>query len=350
MKDAAFVLSRRHILQLGAGGSLAMALGAERAFAQGSVGAPAKLSYPVNIVNTGSNATLVLQKLVENLGYFRDFGVETATINVQDGSKLIGSLLSGENDICMLSGFSQVLPAIEKGAQLKLVAGANILIAQALYTSNPHIKSVEDLRGKTIGTGAIGALLHQMVVALLRKHGVDPSEVQFVNIGSSGAVFKSVVAGRVDAGPAMTDVYDQQEKYGVRAIADFWSELPEYPYQGSYAGQQAIDEKRDGLVRVLAAYGKMYRFMMDDPRAEPAFMDAYRSVIGMGEEDQGEMMIRFTREKKTYARDLMLTPAQIDYMENLNLEFGIQKTKLPFDKVADLSLAKDAVALIEGRA
>ena len=37
-----------------------------------------------------------------------------------------------------------------------------------------------------------------------RKHGIDPSEVQFVNIGSSGAVFKAVVAGKVDAGVLKT--------------------------------------------------------------------------------------------------------------------------------------------------
>ncbi|MBO0902843.1 ABC transporter substrate-binding protein [Jiella sonneratiae] len=349
MNDTAFRLSRRRVLEMCAGAGLAAALRPGLALAQSAKDLP-KLSYPVNIVNTGSNATLVLQKLLENLNYLDEFNVETKTINVQDGSKLIGSLLSGGNDICLLSGFSQVLPAIEKGATLKLVAGANILIAQALYTSNPDVKSVKDLRGKTIGTGAPGALLHEMMVALLRKHGVDPSEVQFVNIGSSGAVFKSVAAGRVDAGPAMTDVYDQQEKYGVRAIADFWSELPDYPYQGSYASEQAIADKRDGLVRVLAAYCKMYRFMMDDPKAPEAFMDAYRSIIRTGDEDQGEMMIRFTREKKTYARDLMLTPKQIDYMQDLNLELGIQKERLAFDKVADMSLAKDAVALVEGRA
>lgn len=340
-------VGRRELLKLGGGLALmtaAASLGAPKALA-----APAlpELPYGVNIVNTGSNATLVLQALLDQLGYLDAFNVRATTNNVSDGTRLMGSLISGESDICILSGFSQVLPAIEKGAGLKVVAGANQLIAQALYTANPDVRKVEDLRGKTVGTGAIGALLHQMTVALLRKHGVDPAEVQFVNIGSSGAVFKSVVAGKVDAGPAMTDVYDQQDAYGVRAVADFWTELPEYPYQGSYASQQAIDGKAEGLVRVLAAYGRMYRFMMDDPDAEDAFMTAYRSVVGAAEEAQGRMMIRFTREYQTYARDLMLTETQIDYMQDLNLEFGIQKEKLPFDRVVDLSLARQAVQLIE---
>ena len=33
-------------------------------------------------------------------------------------------------------------------------------------------------------------------------------------------------------------------------------------------------------------------------------------------------------------------------MQELNLEGGVQKTLLPFDKVADMSLAKEAVKLL----
>lgn len=345
MKTDGFNISRRIMIKA-AGGALALSamMPAGRLFAAAK---PADLPYTVNIVNTSSNSTLVLQALLEQLGYLSEFNVKTTTTNVADGTKLMGSLISTESDICILSGFSQVLPAIEKGAKLKVVAAANQLIAQALYSSNPDIKMVEDLKGKTVGTGALGALLHQMMVALLRKHGVDPAEVQFVNIGSSAAVFKAVVAGKVDAGPAMTDVYDQQQAYGVHAVADFWSELPEYPYQGSYASQAAIDDKHEGLVRVLAAYGKLYRFMMDDPNAEEAFMQAYKTAVGASEEAQGRMMIKFTRDNKTYSRDLLLTEKQVDYMQDLNLEFGIQKAELPFDKIVDLSLAQEANKLLE---
>lgn len=345
MKTDGFNISRRDIMRMG-GGVLALAAMAPLGKAI-AAGKPASLPYTVNIVNTSSNATLVLQALLDQLGYLTDFNVKTTTTNVADGTKLMGSLISAESDICLLSGFSQVLPAIEKGAKLKVVAAANQLISQALYSSDPSITKVEDLKGKTVGTGAPGALLHQMMVALLRKHGVNPADVQFVNIGSSAAVFKSVMAGKVDAGPAMTDVYDQQQKYGVHAIADFWSELPEYPYQGSYASQAAIDDKREGLVRVLAAYCKMYRFMMEDPNAEEAFMQAYKTAIGASEEAQGRMMIKFTRDYKTYSRDLILTEKQIDYMQDLNLEFEIQRGKLPFDKVVDLSMAKEAGKLLE---
>src|SRR3954464_14902848 len=60
---------------------------------------------PVNIVNTASNNTYTLQELLKQLGYLENFGLAAQTLNVSDGSKLIGALLSGTSDICLLSGF-----------------------------------------------------------------------------------------------------------------------------------------------------------------------------------------------------------------------------------------------------
>ena len=175
---------------------------------------------PVNIVNTASNNTYTLQELLKQLGYLENFGLAAQTLNVSDGSKLIGALLSGTSDICLLSGFGQVLPAIEKGGKLKVVAGAGLLVPHAIYSAKPNIRTVKDLEGKTVATGSPGALLHQFVVALLNKKGVDVKKIKFVNVGSSADVFRAVVAGVVDAGPALSDVYDQQAKYGVHSLSD----------------------------------------------------------------------------------------------------------------------------------
>ena len=101
----------------------------------------------------------------------------------------------------MQAGFGPVLPEIEKGARIKVVSGGAMLAPQTVYTTKADIRTVKDLVGRTVGTGAMGAALHQKMVALLRKKGVDDKSVKFVNIGSSANIFKAVVAGQVDAGP-----------------------------------------------------------------------------------------------------------------------------------------------------
>jgi ABC-type nitrate/sulfonate/bicarbonate transport system substrate-binding protein len=191
-------LSRRDALLIGA----AMTVGGARmALAQAHLPDVPRRKLAVNIVNTTGNAALTLQHLIKQQGYLEELGLDPTMLNVADGSKLMGAIISGGSDICAMSGFSQVLPAIEKGARMKLIGTAGQLAVQTIYTTRPGIKTVKDLEGRTVGVGSLGALLHQMMVAILRKKGVDPAKVTFANIGSSADVFRAVVAGTVDAGP-----------------------------------------------------------------------------------------------------------------------------------------------------
>ena len=346
-KDA--TLGRRDVLRLGAGiGLAAGVLPLLSACGNGSSSSEGGTIGTANVVNTGSNNTYTLQELLNRQGYLEEFGIAADTQNVSDGGRLMGNLLNGRSDITLLSGFGQVLPAIEKGGALKVVAGAGVLTGQAVYTAKPEITAVSDLAGRTVGTGAPGALLHQLVVALLTNNDVDPGSVEFVNIGASGDVFRAVAAGKVDAGPALVDVYDQQDKYGVHAIADLWTELPEYTYQGSYASEEAIEQKRDVLVGTLAAYCKLYRFV-SGPDSENAFMDAYAAAVSGGDPAEGQAQWQFAQENQPYALDLVISDERINYMQELNVQQGIQNGVLPIEDVADMSIAREAAQLADGR-
>jgi len=310
---------------------------------------PARGAEPirVNIVNTYSNSTRTLQALLQQKGWLEEYGVAATTLNIADGSKLMGALLSGSSDICLLSGFGQVLTAREKGASVKVVGGACMLAFQAMFAKNPAIRTLQDLEGHTVGTGSIGALLHQTTVALLEKKHVDVSKIRFVNLGSSADVFRGVVAGVVDAGPALYDVYEQQARYGVHSLVDgdFWTELPEFAYQGSFASDQAIATKREGLVRVLAAYARLYRHI-SGPNSRDDYIKARQDGVGgdpavAAEEADSEW--RFIQKYQPYATSLVIDEARIDYMQQLNLKSGMQQTILPYAEVTDMSLARDAV-------
>ncbi|NDA46888.1 MAG: ABC transporter substrate-binding protein [Alphaproteobacteria bacterium] len=236
-----------------------------------------KLVSRRSIIRT-SGKTLLACKLVADLGYLEEFGLEVTFSSVTDGNRITGSIISGEADACMLSGFAQIPVAVEKGANIKMIAGATLLLNQCVFAKNPNIKTVKDLVGKTVGVGSLGSLLHQLMVALLAKKGIDPNAVKFANVGNNQDVFRAVVAGVVDAGPSTIDVYNRQAEFGVHSLTDgeFWVELPEYTQQGSFVSQRAINTKRDQIVRLLAAYAKLYRYL-HTPESKQAFITAMRS-------------------------------------------------------------------------
>jgi ABC-type nitrate/sulfonate/bicarbonate transport system substrate-binding protein len=298
----------------------------------------------INIVNTSGGTNLVLAALMKQQSIFEQFGLEATITNVADGAKLMGGILTGEMDICPLSGFGQVFPAIEKGAKMKVLAGGAVLPLQGMVTSKPDIKTLKDLEGKTVGTGSLGALIHQMCVAAMRKAGVDDTKVTFVNIGSSNDIFRAVAAGTVDAGS--TEVW-QIGKNNVRAIEGgrFWIDIPDYTYQAGFASDGAIQNKRDILVRAMAAYAKLYRFIQDGDSKE-AFLKGYATGMGKADDAAALEQWNFYQKYKPFASNLVLTPQQLDYMQNLNVAFKIQSKLLPFAQVADMSLANDAIKML----
>jgi len=319
----------------------------------GTVGAAAALTTApalvraapsVNIINTGANDSFALQALIANRKYFEAVGIGQTTQNVSDGVKLMAAVVNGSSDIAILTGFSQVFPAIENGADIKIVAGAMLPVSFEMYVGNPSVKTLKDLEGKTIGTGAIGALLHMSTAALLRKNGVDLNKVTFVNIGSSSDVFKAVAAKKVDAGAAQPEFSKMADQYGIRVLAEYPKEIPQFTNQGAFAPLKAIAEKRDLLVRTMAAYGKAFRYV-NSAVSKQDYVKAYHDGVGPDTETIAVDQWNWIQEYKAYNTAIALTPERILYMQQLNVALGTQKAVLPFDRVADMSIARDAAIL-----
>jgi ABC-type nitrate/sulfonate/bicarbonate transport system substrate-binding protein len=331
------VLNRRRFL----GGTAA----AGAVLATGGIASAAFAPASVNIINTGANDSFALQALAKDQRLFEKYNLNANTQNVSDGIKLTAAIVTGASDVGILTGFGQVFPAIENGAKLKIIGAAMLLPDFAVYTANPAIKTLKDLEGKSVGTGAVGALVWAVMAGMLKKAGVDLNKVTFVNIGSSSDVFKAVVAKKVDAGPAQHDFVKVASQYGVRVIADAVKELPLFTNQGTFTSDRAIAQKRDALVRTLAIYGSMYRYV-DLPASKEPYVKAYVEGVGPGTEAAGRDRWEWFSPLKGYNRDIAMTIERVNYMQQLNVSLGIQKSILPFDQVADMSIARDAVRLL----
>jgi len=241
-------------------------------------GAAASRLDRVNIIGTAATTNLVLASLLDRMGYLQHFGLEPRIVNVADGNKVVAALISGEVDICPLAGFTQVLAAVARGAPLKVIGGGANKNFSAVFTRLPTARTLKDLEGHSVGVGALGTQLHQIMLALFRKYGVDASKVTFANIGASVDVFKAVKAGIVDAGPAEVWLPHGAELH-ILEHGKVYESLPEFLSQTAFTSTRAIAQRRDILVRTLAAYARLYRFVMS-PDSQPDFIAAGLRALG----------------------------------------------------------------------
>jgi ABC-type nitrate/sulfonate/bicarbonate transport system substrate-binding protein len=341
-------VSRRQVVKGG------VALGVGIGLSAGLLAKPmvARAAGPkVRVLTTAGNFSLVQEVMFKELKLFEKYNVDADLQLVSDGSKINAALIGGDADICGASGFSGLFPAIEKGAKLKILAGSGLAPLTILYANNkfPNIKSVKDLPGHTVGTGAPGALLHELAVGVLKKYGVDYKTVNFVNIGSSADVFRAITAGTVDAGAAAIEYRDHADKYNMHPLVDgeFYKELPLYTNQAMYSVDRAIAEKRQGLVGVMAAYADLFRWIAK-PGTKEDFTKYYRQAVGAKvSQEEIDFFQDFLSKPGRLATNLVLAPEAIKYVQDLNVELGVQKAVLPFKDVADMSLAEEALKLLK---
>lgn len=301
----------------------------------------------VTITNQDGSGTHILTAFMLRQRYFDEFGLRPQFNFLLNSQQIIDSLVSRRSDVCMGSGVSAVIAAIAAGAPLRLLAGANQRVVQAIYSAKPEIRTLKDLEGRRVGSGPKGQLVHQLISAGMLKEGADPTKVEFVNIGNSGTIFKAVVKGEVDAGTGEADVYDSQAKYGVHVLEHgaLWEELPEYLNQASYTSLQAIQDRREPLVRTLAAHCRAYRFL-HTPQSQGAYAAARAEALGEVDPAETQTQWSFYQRLKPYAVDLVLDERRIRYIQELNVTMGLQKQVLPYEAVVDSSIARAALGLL----
>jgi NitT/TauT family transport system substrate-binding protein len=188
-------------------------------------------------------------------------------------------------------------------------------------------------------------LLHILTLALLRKKGIDATQVKFVVVGSNAQVLEAVSAGKVDAG--LSGVAGASGPSNPRVLENgrLWLELPEYTYELSYASVQALQDKPDALARCMAAYTRTYRYL-STPQSEAAYLQARRHAGDEHSSADGEAVWNFIQRNQPYALEPGLSPERVAYLQQLNVTLGVQSRALPFDQVVDLAPSQGARKLL----
>jgi NitT/TauT family transport system substrate-binding protein len=302
----------------------------------------------IRIVDAGGPHELVTVEVMRRQGYLEQMGVSAHKIYVTNGADAAETLLGGRADVAMQVGFGPALAAIANGEPLRVIAASNLLTVHAIYSKDPAIRGLRDLPGRTVGIGRPGALLHQLIHAALCRYEIDPATVNLVSIGNSAAIFRAMLAGKVEAGFGETDVFEHQSQYRVHALEGgvLWETLPEFPNQSSFATRTAIRENRDALVRTLAAHLLLYRYLQH-PGSWDAYAAAWAAALPGSDIAEGRVQWAFYQRHRPFAEDLILPEAQLAYLQQLNLAMNLQHRTLPFSEVADMSLARDAVHMID---
>jgi ABC-type nitrate/sulfonate/bicarbonate transport system substrate-binding protein len=179
---------------------------------------PVQLDLPTIAAYEASLPVLV----AEAAGHFRGEGVEVGRMIFAGGTAIRNLLIGGRAPFGVL-GTEHIPLARLAGAPLKGVVATYDLPNIALMVRSGlrgEVKTVADLRGRTVGISAPGSYSWSMTLTYLKKAGLDPErDVRLLPIGTDPAVlYTALQTGRVDALAWSEPVMTRAEQDGVAYV------------------------------------------------------------------------------------------------------------------------------------
>jgi NitT/TauT family transport system substrate-binding protein len=252
------------------------------------------------------------------------------------------ALATGQLDVATGAPSAGLFNAIAGGTGMKIVAdkgqirpgyNGTLLIVRKDLVDSGQVKSAKDLKGRTVATGAKGIAMDFFLAKTMEDAGLTYDALNLTYMAYPDSV-KALASKAIDAfwGPEPWGIMAEAQGVGVRfvtpeqikAISTFQAGL--IMYSGKF-----IEERPRVAREFLAAYVKGAKYYSAKGPRDPEVMAiASRHARVPIEAVKGAFPFWIDPDGKPRTQDLMA-------LQEFFLERGWIKTKLPLDKMVDLS-------------
>ena len=201
--------------------------------------------------------------MAKEIGGFAKESLDVEVISMSS-SNAIPALIANELDAVQVSA-APVITASLRGIDVVFIAGLLNTMIWDFYV-RPEIKSVEQLKGKIVGTDRPATPVRYGTMVALKKLGLTTKDVQLFPLGSSPQIVAAFYAGQIVGGVGSPPASFQMERAGFHSMVS----LLDVPYQnvGIIVRRSRMDELGSRLVPLLRSIrAGIERFYADKPFA-----------------------------------------------------------------------------------
>ena len=283
-------------------------------------------------------------------GYYKKHGLDVELIEFKSGTDLIKAIVGGQLDSGVL-GFTNAAAWASKGADLKVVGGAQHGYHAIVVREDTGIKNVAGLKGRTLASQAEGSTADTVLKGVVLKNaGLKADDVNVMGVSPQVAV-QSLVGKRVDA----AFLFEPQARIAqliaptkqIYEIGEVWP----FPCMVVITSGETLKKRRDAVWKSLDAQREAIDLLQNKP------IDASKLIAGYFISEPSlktlkhgdvprEDVIRDAIKSQTFSA--VLTPKEQTRMQEIAdilQEQGALKTRdgKPFDvqTIIDLSWQKE---------
>ena len=200
--------------------------------------------------------------VAQEKGFFKELGLEVDLKAFPGPGDSLPPLISGHIDVSLTTADNVVLINANTPAKVACLYmldasdGADALVAK------PEIKTLADLKGKTVAT-TVGEVNHLLLLKALAQGGLTEKDVRLVNMSpdDAGAAY---VAGNIDAAVTWEPwVSKATEAGGVKLFTS--ADAPNILLDVVVAKDDVIKRKKPDLVALCKGIDQGLKFMKENP-------------------------------------------------------------------------------------
>jgi ABC-type nitrate/sulfonate/bicarbonate transport system substrate-binding protein len=198
-------------------------------------------------------------------GFFKEEGLDVRPVTLSSsGAIMMALLMSGHADL-VIAGAVAILRGIAQNAPVVVVGGHLNRMSYALMSAK-GMKTVADLRGKTIGITGIGGMGEFTVVESLRRNGlIKDRDFTVLNIeGGPAARIAALKTNKVQAVPLTPGQRVQIESEGYPVLLDTRDSLPEIPSTIVASTREFTGSSPEKVARFLRALSRAMELIRKD--------------------------------------------------------------------------------------
>jgi NitT/TauT family transport system substrate-binding protein len=219
-------------------------------------------------------------KLTEQLGYFKEQGLDVELLSEPSGVNAEDELLGGAAQ-GVVGFYDHTIDLQAKGkvvqsvVQLSQTPGEVELVSTKMAD---QIKSPADFKGKTLGVTGLGSSTNFLTQYLAVKNGVKVSEITTIAVGSGSTFIAAMKQGKIDAGMTTEPTVSRMLKTGeAKILVDLRS--PEatqnalgglYPAASLYMQASWINSHKPQVQKLVNAFVKTLKYIRDHSAADIA--------------------------------------------------------------------------------
>lgn len=218
-------------------------------------------------------------KLTERLGYFKDEGLDVELLNQPAGVDAELQMLAGAvNGVVGFYDHCVDLQTkgkyVESVVQFSQAPGEVIMVS----TKHPEIKSMADLKGKTVGVTGLGSSTNFLTLALAERAKVPAGAFTTLPVGAGTTFIAAMQQDKIQAGMTTEPTISRLLKTGEAAVLVDLRTVEKtraalggtYPAASFYMDSAWVNSHKDTVQKLANAFVKTMKYINTHSAAEIA--------------------------------------------------------------------------------